>query len=294
MVITKRDELIMKVCLEQYFMTLVQISRMFFEKSQNIFEVPMKRVRELVNAGYLKSVQLRIGEKRLYVTTPKGVRHLKKKNLANGFRAVKEVNDKTWEHDEAVTDVRIVFEKLLGFTEWVPERLLKKQNIRRKVPDAIVSNGNKRYVIEVETSLKNKHYYEHVLPELCTRYHREDAILYIMKDETEMKWLMNQAKGWDQIYFTTLSALGRICYGLKFTNAFYGREIYLERVRKGSVLFHDPDDPDRDFDLDEDEEPVDEEEEEDEFDRYRQEEEEDRKQFEKEEFRDGENQSKEK
>ena len=127
MVITKRDEGIMKMGLEQYFMTLVHISKMFFDKSRNVLEVPMKRVRELVNAGYLKTVRLRIGEKRLYVTTKQGVRHLKQKKLSSGLRAIKEVNDKTWEHEEMVTEVRIVFEKLLGFTEWIPERILKKK-----------------------------------------------------------------------------------------------------------------------------------------------------------------------
>jgi len=273
LVITKRDDRIMKVSLEQNFMTLVQIAKMFFDKSRNVFEVPMKRVRELVNGGYLKTIQLRIGEKRLYVTTRKGVRHLRKKKLSGGLRPIEKVNDKTWEHDEIVTEVRIVFEKLLGFTEWIPERILKQKNIRRKVPDAIASNGTKRFVIEVETSLKNKRYYEHVLPELCIRYDREAAILYIMKDETEMKWLMNQAKDWERIYFTTLKKIQRISYGLVFTNA-SGKELCLERLHKGSVLFYDPDDPNRDFNLDEEEEP--EGEEDGEFDRWRKEEEEDR------------------
>lgn len=263
----------MKVSLEQNFMTLVQIAKMFFDKSRNVFEVPMKRVRELVNGGYLKAVQLRIGEKRLYVTTRKGVRHLRKKKLSGGLRPIEKVNDKTWEHDEIVTEVRIVFERLLGFTEWIPERILKKENIRKKVPDALVSNGKQHYVIEVELNLKNKRYYERVLPDLSIQYSQADAILYIMKDETDMKWLMNQAKGWDRIYFTTLEKIQRISYGLVFTNA-SGKELCLERLHKGSVLFYDPDDPNRDFNLDEDEEP--EGEEKDEFDRWRKEEEEDR------------------
>ena len=90
-----------------------------------------------------------------------------------------------------MTEVRIVFQKLLGFTEWIPERALKKNNVRKKVPDAIASNGKQKFVIEVELSLKNKRYYERVLLDMCIQYSREDGILYIMRDETDMKWLMN-------------------------------------------------------------------------------------------------------
>ena len=240
MIITKRDDLILKTCLEQWFMTLVQISKMFFDKSRNVLQVPMKKVRELVNAGYLGTVRLRIGEKRLYVTTKKGVRHLRKKKLSSGLRAIEKVNDKTWEHDEIVTEVRIVFQKLLGFTEWIPERALKKNNVRKKVPDAIASNGKQKFVIEVELSLKNKRYYERVLLDMCIQYSREDGILYIMKDETDMKWLMNHTKGWDRIYFTTLEDITKVYYGVKFTNA-KGVALYLPRLHKGGVLFFDPD-----------------------------------------------------
>lgn len=240
MVITKRDDLIMKVCLEQYFMTLIQISTMFFDKSRNILQVPMKKVRQLVNAGYLKTVRLRIGEKRLYVTTKQGARHLKEKKLSSRLRAVKKVNGKTWEHEEMVTEVRIVFQKLLGFTEWIPERVLKKKNIGKKVPDAVASNGSERFVIEAEASLKNKRRYERIFTDLYVQYGQEDAILYIMKDETEMKWLMNLAKDWERIYFTTLAEITKVYYGVKFTNA-KGEVLYLPRLHKGGVLFFDPD-----------------------------------------------------
>lgn len=239
-VITQRDDLIMEVCLEQYFMTLIQISMMFFEKSRNVLQVPMKKVRELVNAGYLRTVRLRIGEKRLYVTTKQGVWHLKEKKLSSGLRAVKKVNGKTWEHEEMVTEVRIVFQKLLGFTEWIPERVLKKKSGGGKAPDAIASNGKQRFVIEAEASLKNKRRYKHIFTDLYVQFGREDAILYIVKDETEMKWLMNLAKDWERIYFTTLAEITKVYYGVKFTNA-EGEVLYLPRLHKGGVLFFDPD-----------------------------------------------------
>lgn len=221
-------------------MTLVQIAMMFFEKSENVFQVPMKGVRKLVNGGYLRAVQLRIGEKRLYVTTPQGVRYLRKKKLPGGSlrlpRKKKMVNDKTWEHDEEVTNARIAFQTLLGFEEWTPERVLKKKAGRGKVPDGIASDGESRFAVEVETNLKNKTYYKRVFQDLYIQYHGLDAILYVMKNETDMKWLMKQAKRWDHIYFALLKDLMEMRDGVTFHNA-DGRPLYLERAYRGSVLF---------------------------------------------------------
>jgi len=74
-------------------------------------------------------------------------------------------------------------------------------------------------------------------------------------------------------YFTTLHEIDPqwVNYGLQFTRA-SGRNLFLERHEKGSVLFHDPEDPNRDPAFDESEEPYDVE-----CDRWHKEEEEDRK-----------------
>ena len=48
-----RDLEILKFCLEQKFMTLLQIAKMFFPESRDIFHRPTKRVCELVKAGPL-------------------------------------------------------------------------------------------------------------------------------------------------------------------------------------------------------------------------------------------------
>ena len=250
MIVNDRDLLILRWCLEQNFMTLRQIGVMFFPESRDFFQVPMKRVRILVNAGYLKVIRLRVGEKRLYVTTPKGVQVLKEHKLWNRLKALKEINDKAWEHDECVTDVRILFELLLAFHEWTPERILRKENLRKKVPDALASDTRQFCVIEVETNLKNKRYYERVFLDMCLQYASEDAILYITRNDTDMKWLKKQATGWDRIYFTTLDALQNIRYGITFTNA--DREtLYLPRFYKGSVHFPQVDFTKRDDGYDE-------------------------------------------
>ncbi len=239
MFVTDRDLGILKMCLEQKFMTLFQISRMFFPESRNILQVPMKRVRTLVKADLLKAVTLRVDAKRLYVATSRGVSLLRQKNLSGGLGALKELNDKTWEHDATVTDVRIIFEKLLDFKNWTPERVLKSANVRKKVPDGIVWNEKHRFILEVELTLKNKRYYERAFDDMCIKHYPEGNILYIAGKESAKSWLMEQAVSWKRIYFTTMEMLDPMYYGVRLLNA-SGDKINLERQECGGPLFFDP------------------------------------------------------
>lgn len=226
-------------------MTLFQISRMFFSESRNIWQVPMKRVRTLVKADLLKAVTLRVDAKRLYVATSRGVSLLRQKNLSGGLGALKELNDKTWEHDATVTDVRIIFEKLLDFKNWTPERVLKSENVRKKVPDGIVWNKEHRFIVEVELSLKNKRYYERAFNDMCLKHYPEGNILYIAGKESDKNWLMEQALSRERIYFATMGKVEAMYCGLKLVNS-YGHNIYLDRLDRGGVLFFDPNQEDED------------------------------------------------
>ena len=257
MFVTDRDLGILKMCLEQKFMTLFQISRMFFPESRNVWQVPMKRVRTLVKADLLKAVTLRVDAKRLYVATSRGVSLLRQKNLSGGLGALKELNDKTWEHDATVTDVRIIFKKLLDFKNWTPERVLKSANVRKKVPDGIVWNEKHRFIVEVELSLKNKRYYERAFNDMCIKHYPEGNILYIAGKESDKNWLMKQAGGWKRIYFTTMESFDPMRYGVLLLNSSRDR-IYLERRALGGSLFFDPREEDRcDPPVDDDDEDVD-------------------------------------
>ncbi|OGW69386.1 MAG: hypothetical protein A2036_03515 [Omnitrophica bacterium GWA2_50_21] len=244
MFVTDRDLGIVKMCLEQKFMTLFQISRMFFPESRNVWQVPMKRVRTLVKADLLKAVTLRVDAKRLYVATSRGVSLLRQKNLSGGLGALKELNDKTWEHDATVTDVRIIFEKLLEFKKWTPERVLKSANVRQKVPDGIVWNERHRFIVEVELTLKNKRYYERAFDDMCIKHYPAGNILYIAGKESDKNWLMEQASSWKRIYFATMESFEPMRYGVLLLNS-YDHRIYLERHALGGSLFFDPREEDR-------------------------------------------------
>ena len=89
MILTFRDISILKMCLEQKFMTLDQIAKMFFQESKHIYRVPARRVNLLMKHGYLRAFKPNFDSKTLYLIAMKGVRLLAKKNLSNGLRIVK-------------------------------------------------------------------------------------------------------------------------------------------------------------------------------------------------------------
>jgi len=237
--VQKRDLEILKFCLEQKFATLLQIGKMFFPNSRDIFHRPAKRVCGLVNAGLLKAEQLRVCEKKLYVTTREGVKLLKQNNLESGLHAVDGLDTRTLEHDEQVTEVRIIFDRLLGLREWTPERILKQTAEKKKVPDGVVKYFKRKFAIEVERTLKNKRCYEKIFYSAFTRQEGVDGILYIMNSESDMKWLMNEAKDFREILFTTMESLNYMPYGYaSFSNAAQGL-IEMRREGGGSVHLKD-------------------------------------------------------
>jgi len=260
----------MLACLLQKFMTLLHIARMFFPHSDNIQKVPLRRVNNLMKEGLIEALKPLVGHKTLYITTAKGVRLLKQKDLWPGLRALKGIDLKTFEHDEMVMDVRILFKRLLGYDVWISERVLKKYHRKQKVPDGITSDGKQKFVIEVERTLKNKRYYEKVFTDTCIQYRSDYNVLYITENESNMKWLMKEAKGWKRIYFVTRDALMNMTDGVKLINA-DGEKIFLERIGRGGALFNDRYAPYGDFDEG--------------FDRWLEEGEEERRRFEEEDRR---------
>jgi len=212
---------------------------MLFPESENIFSWPMKCVRRLVNQGYLKGEKPGFCDRTLYYVTLKGAKILRDHGMNEALGATKKIDSRTWEHDLMVTDVRIIFEKLLRFSGWISERKLRKELERKKVPDGIIFDGEEvKFVIEVERSLKKKKYYQKIFPQLCLREYRgeNEIVLYIAENETDKRWLMKQAKGWERIFFTTIKAVLEMKYTLELEN-WEGYSFKLTRHCEGGVHF---------------------------------------------------------
>lgn len=218
--INVRDFSLLEFGLEQKFMTLDQIGRMFYPGNDKVFNWPMKCVRKLVKEGLLVAEKPGFCKPALYRVTAKGARLLRKHGLGSGLSAIPCIDTRSWEHDLWVTDVRIIFFRKLGLKHWKPERLLKQENVKQKVPDGIVSFGDTDLVIEVERTLKKKEYYRKMLLDTCIHQFKDDEmILYITVDESDRRWLMKQAQGWLRIYFATIKDLREMKDSVIFVNA---------------------------------------------------------------------------
>ena len=209
MIITERDTEILKMCLEQKFLLLRHIAKKFFPDSLSMYKVPARRVNLLMRQGYLKAVKPRVGHDTLYLTTAKGVKHLKSLDLSNGLRPLDGVDLKIYEHDVWVTDTRIILERSPGLI-WTPERVLKHKTERRKVPDGLADDGRENsFVIEIERTLKSKRYYERVLIDTWVKNEGISAFLYLVGKKSMVEWFKKLECCPECFYFATMEDLLR-------------------------------------------------------------------------------------
>jgi hypothetical protein len=209
MIITERDTEILKMCLEQKFLLLRHIAKKFFPESLSMYKVPARRVNLLMRQGYLRAVKPRVGHDTLYLTTAKGVKHLKRLDLSNGLRPLDGVDLKIYEHDVWVTDARIILERSPGLI-WTPERVLKHKTERKKVPDGLAADGRENsFVIEIERTLKSKRYYERVLIDTWVKNEGISAFLYLVGKKSMVEWFKKLECCPECFYFATMEDLLR-------------------------------------------------------------------------------------
>ncbi len=206
MIITKRDTEILRLCLEQKFLLLRHIARKFFPKSRSIYKVPARRVNLLMKHGYLRAIKPRVGHETLYLTTARGVSHLKSQELSSGLRTVENVDLKTYDHDVWVTDVRIIMEQ--APFDWTSERILRKRAERCKVPDGVLTSADHHsFFVEVERTLKNKHYYERMFLNHWKQYKNKKGTLFLVAKQSMIPWFKKLTRCDDNFYFATIHDL---------------------------------------------------------------------------------------
>lgn len=230
--VTERDLEILKMCLEQKFMTLRQVAKMFFGESKDVYKVPLRRLNILMKRGLLRSVRPVVGGEAVYLTTREGVSLLQEKNLSGGFQAVPGIDYKTFEHDRLVTDVGIVFRSCDHY-KWVCERKLRQIAGKAKVPDAVLYHDGYEFLIEVERTLKKNSYYEKIFERLSCDYSKAEAVLYLTDGVSMLRHLQKLADGWERIYFATLKDFFEIQHCTEFLNC---KNDWL--ILEGYWLFH--------------------------------------------------------
>lgn len=228
--IMERDVQLLKMCIEQKFLTLRQIAAMFFPESENIYRSPVKRVCLLRRVGLLKSIKPRATHCVLYLTTRAGVKLLKLADASEDLDPLSDLNYSTYLHDLTVTNIRIVFAHAFGVFDWICKRTLQKRDPHGVFPDGIVRSNGRTFFIEFERSLKNRNYYLKLFSKFQALPEKPTAILYIVEKESAKSWLMGLAKdiNLDSVYFSSLNDFLYEGNRIKFQNI-NGEEFGLER-----------------------------------------------------------------
>lgn len=125
------------------------------------------RLRKLTNAGFLRS-ESSASIKRVYVITEKGYFFLRNSNLLEGLcKPLFKVDQRTFNHDYTVNQVRVLLERNRKVNSWRSERSLSEDDSFRKIlpkefrPDGLyLDQDGRRVAFEMEIAVKATVRYE--------------------------------------------------------------------------------------------------------------------------------------
>ncbi len=158
MIMSERDKELLRVCYEQQFVSVRQVSRYFF--GDNLSNAAA-RLRALSGAGYLREAEAstRLPFK-LYRPAGAGVSKAKALSPLR-IPQRRRFSLSTLEHDLLVTDVRLRVAELWDGV-WLPEQALKADEYRQ-IPDGVVLfESGKKIAIELENTIKTKARYDRI------------------------------------------------------------------------------------------------------------------------------------
>jgi len=138
-----------------------------------------RRLKKLVEAGYLEKRKILYGVPNIYGVTMKGFVLLGKKNKTDKVRLEQIV------HDIAVLDTAVYFHEVKGvaFEDLVTEKQLHSLDgfgVRRHRPDFVICQNGKKYCVEVELSLKAKSRLEAIIQANFMEY---DHQIWVLPDK---------------------------------------------------------------------------------------------------------------
>ena len=156
--VTERDIRLMKMIVEQKFLTRHHVIENLFDGARSYAKV---RIRKLKKFGYLKAVKTLADEPESYLLGKAGIEALREAGCVVGVRgfsapdAQDSIEIAFYDHDKKVTDVRFLFQKLGMCKDWKSEKVLRAGTKgERKVPDGVFTRNGKGIAIEVELHVK--------------------------------------------------------------------------------------------------------------------------------------------
>ena len=138
-----------------------------------------RRLRKLIEAGYIERKRLIYGVAGIYTNTHKA------KLVASLPKQTGKIRIEQIPHDIAVLDTAIYFHKAKGiaFADMVTEKQLHSMDgfgVRRHRPDFVIKREGKRHCVEVELSLKARARLENIIQQNFLDY---DSQIWIVPDK---------------------------------------------------------------------------------------------------------------
>lgn len=189
--VRERDIRLLILLLHQKFMTLDQIHGSCYEGLS--LQMPRMRLRKLMHFGMIQARRVYTEARQIYLLAKAGYTYLEGlgKSLELGY--LTEIDLRVFEHDKAVTDLRLALEST-GIRPWKSERELRRERPGARVPDAIFGLNGRMIALEFENADKGSERYRAIFLNHLERP-VADRVLYVLRTEERLKSLPKTLHG---------------------------------------------------------------------------------------------------
>ena len=178
---TDRDKQILRLCLEQKFLTFGHVESFFPERAAKFSA--SKRIAALRDAGMIRVDPSHVLQRHLIVTLTRYGEVLAGDGCPIELDMGLKAQRSTLDHDAIVTSARLSFSTLFPGSKWLPERAIKPMKLDY-LPDGIVElTSGERIAIEVENSIKWKARYHALMYKNWADLPRFDKVLFIATND---------------------------------------------------------------------------------------------------------------
>lgn len=151
----------------------------------------------MVKAKLLKAEDLHDGT-RIYGISPSGLAYINKIGECPAFGLGKTI-PRTTDHHLTIQKVRVELEKYYDAEKWVTGKSLYKSKPFKNVPDAMFTQKNRFFAIEVELNVKSKQRMKEVLKNYCGDFYDLDDplcplhyVIYFTPSVSAIRTLINE------------------------------------------------------------------------------------------------------
>ncbi|MBI3552713.1 MAG: hypothetical protein HY077_09345 [Elusimicrobia bacterium] len=145
------------------------------------------RLRKLRFFGLIRPQRVYTEARQVYLLERGGYTYLEKMGRSLELGYLPEIDLRVFEHDKAVTDLRLALEEA-GAEAWRSERELRRDRPGHRVPDAIFTKAGVTVALEFENADKGAERYRAIFLDHLERP-SADHILYVVRPVDKLKTL---------------------------------------------------------------------------------------------------------